>query len=99
MPRPAERRKQPRRLAVIDRINCTGCEACCEVCPVDCIDLRTEGLGVMGQGRWCEIDLARCIGCELCIRLPRPRDDPFQLTICPWDAIEMVPASASEACS
>ena len=31
------RKKLPKELAVIYADNCTGCEACIEVCPVDCI--------------------------------------------------------------
>jgi len=79
-------------LAVIDRDCCTGCEACIAVCPVDCIALRQHGPGVKGIDAWCEIDVDRCIGCELCIHLPRRPADPYELTICPWNAIEMVPS-------
>ena len=31
------RKKIPKALAVVNADNCTGCEACVEVCPVDCI--------------------------------------------------------------
>ena len=32
------RKKVPKTLAVINADNCTGCESCLEVCPVDCIE-------------------------------------------------------------
>jgi electron transport complex protein RnfB len=78
-------------LAVIHADNCTGCEACIAVCPVDCIELIERGKAVKGTEAWCEIDLANCIGCELCVHIPRRRSESYELTICPWDAIEMVP--------
>jgi electron transport complex protein RnfB len=53
--------------------------------------IKTIGLGVKGTQAWCEIDFDRCVGCELCIRIPQKNDIPIQLTVCPWDAIEMVP--------
>ena len=84
------RRKRPRQLAVIDVDRCTGCQACVAVCPVDCIRLVETGLRIKGTESWCEIDPDQCIGCRLCIRLPGRSGDPFTLTICPWDAIEMV---------
>jgi len=85
------RKKTPKVLAVINADNCTGCESCIEICPVDCIELRETGLGVKGAESWCEVDLDRCIGCGLCVRIPRRRNDAYELTVCPWDAIEMVP--------
>lgn len=71
------RKKLPKELAVIYADNCTGCEACIEVCPVDCI-YKVPGEDMPGVQSFCDIDLERCIGCSLCERW------------CPWDAIEMI---------
>jgi Na+-translocating ferredoxin:NAD+ oxidoreductase subunit B len=71
------RKKLPKELAVIRADNCTGCEACIEVCPVDCI-YKVAGEELPTLQTFCDIDLERCIGCALCERW------------CPWDAIDMV---------
>jgi electron transport complex protein RnfB len=72
------RKKLPKELAVIRADNCTGCDACIEVCPVDCI-YKVPGIDQPNLQYFCDIDLERCIGCALCERW------------CPWDAIDMVP--------
>ena len=41
MAKQGPRKKLPKELAVINADNCTGCESCLEVCPVDCIELKT----------------------------------------------------------
>jgi electron transport complex protein RnfB len=88
------RKKLPRELAVIFADNCTGCEACVAICPVDCIHTITLADGAKGIESWCEVDLDRCIGCRLCVRLPRrDKSDPYQMLVCPWEAIEMVPVA------
>jgi electron transport complex protein RnfB len=71
------RKKLPKELAVIRADNCTGCDACMEVCPVDCI-YKVPGQDMPSLLYFCDIDLERCIGCKLCERW------------CPWDAIDMV---------
>ena len=92
MAKKAARKKVPKLLAIINADNCTGCESCVEVCPVDCIELREWGRGVVkGNETWCEIDLERCVGCEVCVHIPGKKTNPYELTVCPWDAIELVP--------
>ncbi len=74
------RKKLPKELAVVNADSCTGCEACIEVCPVDCI-YKVPGQDQPSLQYFVDIDLERCIGCALCERW------------CPWDAIAMVPST------
>ena len=71
------KRKLFKEIAVINADNCTGCDACVEVCPVDCI-YKVPGEDQPSLQSFVDIDLERCIGCSLCERW------------CPWDAIDMV---------
>ena len=87
----APRKKLPKELAVINADNCTGCEACLEVCPVDCIIKVNQKDESKGLQSWCEIDIDRCVGCQLCVHIPGKKSNPYDLKVCPWDAIEMVP--------
>jgi electron transport complex protein RnfB len=91
MAKKGPRKKLPKELAVINADNCTGCEACIEVCPVDCIEKIEQypSLGMLQS--WCQIDLERCVGCEVCVHIPKKKTDPHELVVCPWDAIEMIP--------
>src|SRR5260370_42552959 len=75
------RKKLPKELAVIRADSCTGCEACIEVCPVDCI-YKVQGEELPTLQTFCDIDLERCIGCVLGERW------------CPWEPIDLVPTPA-----
>ena len=59
---------------------------------MDCITMNTlPGTpGIKGSQSWCEIDLERCVGCEVCVHIPQKKTNPYELLVCPWDAIEMV---------
>ena len=96
MAKSGSRKKLPKEVAVINADNCTGCEACLEVCPVDCI-YKVSGETIPILQSWCEIDVERCVGCEVCVHVPTKKSDPYELTVCPWDAIEMVPIEDVEA--
>ena len=74
-----EKKKRPRHLAIINPDYCTGCNACIEVCPTDCIEeVDVADAGLDGIGSFCEVRLEDCIGCIQCVHM------------CPWEAIEMV---------
>ena len=90
MAKKGPRKKLPKELAVINADNCTGCESCLEVCPVDCI-YKVPGETIDTLLNWCEIDVERCVGCEVCVHIPQKASVPHELTVCPWDAIELVP--------
>ena len=47
MAKKGPRKKLPKELAVINADNCTGCESCLEVCPVDGIELLTIERGAV----------------------------------------------------
>ena len=90
MAKKGTRKKLPKTVAIINSDSCTGCEACLEVCPVDCI-YKVSGETFDSLQSWCEIDVETCVGCDVCVHIPTKKSDPYELLVCPWDAIEMVP--------
>jgi ferredoxin len=85
--RKADRKKETRYLAVINKDNCTSCNACATQCPVDCI---YEVVDPIPSESFHQIDTARCIGCQLCYRIPTESSEHYNLEICPWNAIDML---------
>lgn len=85
--RKADRKKETRYLNVINKDSCTSCNSCASVCPVDCI---YEVVSPVPSESYHQIDTSRCIGCQMCYRSPNDSSDYYQLTICPWNAIDML---------
>jgi ferredoxin len=82
-----DRKKETRYLNVINKDSCTSCQSCATVCPVDCIyEVPSK---IPGQS-YHQIDTSRCIGCQMCYRSPNDSHDHYTLTICPWNAIDML---------
>ena len=46
--------------AQVNQEECTGCESCEEICPMDAITMD-------GDDNTAEVNLDRCIGCGLCV--------------------------------
>ncbi len=64
---------------ICSRNDCTGCGACANICPADCIRLVEDALGVL----YPEVDEAKCIDCGACLgscpaNLPSDAHTPFQ---------------------
>jgi len=85
--RKADRKKETRYINVINKDSCTSCNSCATVCPVDCI---YEVVSPVPSESYHQIDTARCIGCQMCYRSPNDSSEFYQLTICPWNAIDML---------
>ena len=85
--RKADRKKETRYLAVIDKDSCTSCNSCATQCPVDCI---YEVLSPIPSQSYHQVDTSRCIGCQLCYRVPTESTEHYNLEICPWNAIDML---------
>lgn len=47
---------------IIDKKDCTGCSACVQRCPKQCITMHRDGLGFV----YPLVDTDTCIGCNLC---------------------------------
>ncbi|MEW4526386.1 4Fe-4S binding protein [Maioricimonas sp. JC845] len=82
-----DRKKETRYINVINKDSCTSCQSCATVCPVDCI--YEVPSPIPGQS-YHQIDTSRCIGCQMCYRSPNDSTEHYQLTICPWNAIDML---------
>ncbi len=82
-----DRKKETRYINVINKDSCTSCQSCATVCPVDCI--YEVPSPIPGQS-FHQIDTSRCIGCQMCYRSPQDSDEHYTLTICPWNAIDML---------
>ncbi len=85
--RKADRKKETRYLAVINKDSCTSCNSCATQCPVDCI---YEVVSRVPSESYHQIDTSRCIGCQMCYRVPADSNDHYNLEICPWNAIDML---------
>ncbi len=85
--RKSDRKKETRYLAVINKDSCTSCNSCATQCPVDCI---YEVVSPIPSESYHQIDTSRCIGCQMCYRIPTESNDHFNLEICPWNAIDML---------
>ncbi len=85
--RKADRKKETRYLAVINKDSCTSCNSCATQCPVDCI---YEVVSNIPSESYHQIDTSRCIGCQMCYRIPAESNDHYNLEICPWNAIDML---------
>lgn len=75
-----KKKAKPRLMAVVNN-NCTGCRACVEFCPVDCIETLPAGTHPDQVIQPVQIRFDECIGCSICAK------------VCDrlaWEAIDMI---------
>ena len=52
-------------IEIIDKSKCSGCAACANVCPRDCIEMSPDALGFL----YPKVDSQVCIDCGLCAKI------------------------------
>ena len=52
-------------IQIKNKVDCTGCEACSNICPKRCITMGKDD----GWFRYPEIDGDKCINCDLCVKV------------------------------
>ncbi|MEE8335741.1 MAG: 4Fe-4S binding protein [Candidatus Neomarinimicrobiota bacterium] len=91
VPEPIEKvnrkKKRPRKIAVVDEDNCTGCQVCIPFCPVDCIE-AVPAAHYQIPVPPVQIRFNECIGCQICAKV---------CTKLTWDAIQMLETSKFES--
>ncbi|MBZ9689224.1 Coenzyme F420 hydrogenase/dehydrogenase, beta subunit C-terminal domain [Clostridium estertheticum] len=49
-------------IKIMDKKDCSGCKACYNICPRNCIEMKIDG-----EGFWYpKVEVASCVGCGLC---------------------------------
>ena len=76
-----KKKVKPKRLAVVDEDNCTGCQVCIPFCPVDCIEPVPKDKYDDVPIPPVQVRFNECIGCQMCAKACS------KLT---WDAIRMM---------
>lgn len=61
-------------ISIIEKNDCTGCFACMEVCPKECIKMDTDE----EKFNYPKVDLNKCVNCGLCLK-SCPVHSPIQL--------------------
>lgn len=80
------RKRKPKKIAVVDEDNCTGCRTCISFCPTDCIEpVPKEKYDTIIPPVQVRFD--ECNGCQACVRVCGKMS---------WDAIRMIPAETFE---
>lgn len=49
-------------ITIKDKINCCGCSACRQICPIDCITMYKDNEGFL----YPKVDIEKCVDCGLC---------------------------------
>jgi electron transport complex protein RnfB len=92
-PAAAPKKKKAKIVAVVNQEGCTGCDACIEFCPVDCIFHIPGPENIVQVNPHAAVngvvvvDEDVCIGCKLCAKY------------CPWETIVMLNDDTGELLS
>ncbi len=79
-------------IRVENKVNCTGCSACANICPADAITMERDSEGFL----YPQVDAARCTGCDACARAcpllirKNPERDIFATVYAGWSMREEI---------